>query len=379
MTGAAPVTVIVEPNPGGHRFQWVQSVARVALARGDDLVLLTQEGGGSTEAFGNFLADLPMVVREPYDRPDPSVEQVGASLLALREEIPFQTYVITEADILVKRWWKATPKALRGRGAPKGILVYGRFPSRVALDREDIQHRIAKTSLAALALVRGAASRVVALVGRDRTEPGWIVKRVRDPAICTEHARDRMALRARLGLPADRKLVSVLGAISMRKSVPLVLDAVLEAGPDVDLLLAGPLFDDVEAWLVDLDPAKKARIVSKFGFLSEAEIDGYTAASDVCATAHLNKGPSGIMGKAQAAGVPVLSAGSKIRGREAKSSHGAVHTDMTASAMAAGIREILAWGPDPVPVDPGLPTADEFGAVILGMPAPPSLVAARRG
>src|SRR5262249_45959908 len=144
-----------------------------------------------------------------------------------------------------------------------------------------------------------------------------------------------------------RHLVSILGRIEMRKSVPLVLDAVLEAGPDVDLLLAGELFDDVAEWLDGLTPEQQARIHGRYGFLPEADIDGYTAASDICATVHLNKGPSGIMGKAQIAGVPALSAGSKIRSAEAAAT-GGLHTEMTAAAMAAGIRELLDRGGQPL-------------------------------
>jgi hypothetical protein len=95
-------------------------------------------------------------------------------------------------------------------------------------------------------------------------------------------------------------------------------------------------------------------------------------------TAHLNKGPSGIQGKAQVAGVPVLSAGSKIRSKEAGVT-GGLHTELTASAMAAGLREILTRGSDPLPADPRLPTAEEFGAVVLGIPTASSLADARRG
>ncbi len=165
----------------------------------------------------------------------------------------------------------------------------------------------------------------------------------------------------------------------MRKCPPLVLEAAIEAGPDVDLLLGGLLWDDVTEWLEQLAPRERARVQTRLGFLEEEEIDAYTAASDIIVAAHLNRGPSGIMGKAQVAGVPVLSAGSKIRRREATSISGGVHTELTATGIAAGIRQLLAQGTDPVPVDPALPTAEEFGAVVLGLPPTGSLVAARRG
>jgi glycosyltransferase involved in cell wall biosynthesis len=362
------VTAIVEPNPSGHRFQWVSHIARAAVARGDSVILLTGKGAGSAESYRNFLGDLPLTVLERFDGIELPAQTVAAALAELHRETPLDGYVIPEADHILKRWWAVAPRSLRGRHGPEGILVYARFPSRVRItDREAVQHRIMKTTLAALARGTGAAKRVAALVGRDELEPGHIVKFVRDPAICSAHARDRAALRDRYGLPQDRHLVSVLGRIEMRKSVPLVLDAVLQAGPDVDLLLAGELFDDVREWLDTLPSDRLARIHGRYGFLPESDIDGYTAASDICVTAHLNKGPSGIMGKAQIAGVPVLSAGSKIRSMEAVAT-GGLHTEMTAPAMAAGIRTLLARGNAPIPVDPTLPTAEEFGEVVLGIP-----------
>jgi glycosyltransferase involved in cell wall biosynthesis len=360
------VTAIVEPNPSGHRFQWVSHIARAAVARGDTVLLLTTKGASTTQAYRNFLGDLPLTVLERFGGIELPVESVLAALVDLHREVRLDEYVIPEADHLLKRWWLLAPRELRGRRAPKGILVYARFPSRVHLrDREAVQHRIVKTGLAALAQATGAARRVVALVGRDELEPGRVVKRVRDPAICTAHARDRARLRRRYDLPQDRRLVSILGRIELRKSVPLVFDAVLRAGDDVDLLLAGELFDDVRAWLDERTPDELARIHGRFGFLTEEDIDGYTAASDICATVHLNKGPSGIMGKAQVAGVPVLSAGSKIRSTEATAT-GGIDTAMTAPALAEGIRTLLARGGEPLPVDPTLPTAEEFGAVVLG-------------
>lgn len=376
----AHVTAIVEPNWRGHRYQWVSHIARAALRRGDRVLLLTCRGATTTEEYRNFLGDLPLTVLERFGGIDLPVDVVGRAILDLHRETPLDTYVIPEADQLLKSWWGAAPKELRrGPRAPEGILVYARFPSRVALnDLEAVQHRVAKTSLAGLARASGAAQRVVALVGRDEQSPGWLLKRVRDPALCTAHARDRAALRARLDLPTDRKIVSILGHISMRKCVPTVFEAALEAGPQVDLLLAGELFDDVRDWLGELDPGRVGRIIPRYGFLTEDEIDGYTAASDICVTAHLNKGPSGIMGKAQVAGVPVLSAGSKIRGKEV-GSLGGLHTDLTAPAMAAGIRELLARGSDPLPADPTLPTAEEFGAVVLGMREARTLVGAPPG
>jgi hypothetical protein len=175
-----------------------------------------------------------------------------------------------------------------------------------------------------------------------------------------------LQLRERYGLPLDRRLVGIIGDISIRKCVPTVAEATRLAGPDVDLLLAGPITEEMQAWLDALPPADRARVHTRLGFLPDDEIDGCVAASDVISLALLNPGPSGIQGKALLAGVPVLSAGSKLREREATAYGAGVHVDLDAASLASGIRELLARANGPVPTPPGLPTAEEFGAIMIG-------------
>jgi hypothetical protein len=354
----------------------VSHIARAGLASGHELVLLTSRGAAETEEYGNFLGDLPMTVVE--DLPMTTVEEyidarrsareIGAALVRLRRDQPFDVYVVPEADHFMKVWWRIAPRELR---SARGIAVYSRFPSRVSLlSPQDIAHRVAKTGLALLGRSTRTLDRVVALTGRDDTKPGWLVKRARDPAICTATSRDRAELRDQLGLPQDRKLVGVLGVISIRKSAPMVLEAVLQAGADVDLLLAGELEQDLEGWYEGLGDAELSRVHPRFGFLSEDELDAYVAASDVTVFAHLNRGPSGIMGKAQVAGVGTLTAGSPIRRREALA-FGGVDATMTATGLANGIRELLAREGTAIEPAIPLPTAEEFGARVLGVPVPP--------
>ena len=50
----APVTVLVEPDPNGHRFQAVANVAGVA-GQSDGVVLLTSVGATATGSFATFL------------------------------------------------------------------------------------------------------------------------------------------------------------------------------------------------------------------------------------------------------------------------------------------------------------------------------------
>ena len=139
---------------------------------------------------------------------------------------------------------------------------------------------------------------------------GWLVKRARDPEICGSHSRDRAALRAELGLPLDRRLVGIFGLISERKNAKLVFEALQAGDIDADLLLAGVIEPEVQAWIDALPAEEKARIHTFPGFLDNTLLDKLIAAVDVAPIALTNNGPSGIMGKALAAEVPVVSAGS---------------------------------------------------------------------
>ncbi len=359
-----PLTVLIEPDPGGHRFQWVSHVVR-GLA-GEDVVLLTSTGATATDAFAGFLAPLEVTAIERFDGIYPPAKEVGRVLAEMHAERPITRYVVMDSDQMVKRWWLDAPAALRARGTrPYGVLVMTRFPPSILPDRHLLWLRSTKSLLTLLAMARGSVRRMAYVAGRDQLRQGLLFKRLRDPALCTAHARDRVELRDRAGLPQDRRLVGILGLIDVRKNVPLVGQAVFDTGPDVDLLLAGGLSDDVVEWIDGLVPELRQRVQVRSGFLSDEDLDALTACCDVVTIVQQNPGPSGIMGKAQVAGVPVLSAGSQVRRREAEALGSGVHTDTTVDAITAGLRTLLARGSAPVPVPPGLPTAEEFADVVL--------------
>jgi hypothetical protein len=87
------------------------------------------------------------------------------------------------------------------------------------------------------------------------------------------------------------------------------------------------------------------------------------------------------MGKAVAAGVPVLSAGSMVRARELATLHAGINTELTERAIAAGLAELLterwragrasgtaaAAAPPTAPTLPALPTAETFAATMFGV------------
>jgi hypothetical protein len=363
-----PVTVIVEPDPGGHRFQYVSHVAAQA-ARTGEVVLLTSRGAADLDEFGTYLADAPLRVEECFDEIYPPTHVIARTVAEFCARLDVETVFVMDADQSLKRWWRVAPPALRGLPRrPRVIFLLTRYPARLSLlDRLGWLHRISKSTLALLAMARGSLSRIVTLAGRDDLNPGWLVKRLRDPAICSAHSWDRVAIRQRLDLPHDRHLVGIFGVVSDRKNVPMVAAAVLASGTDADLLLAGTLEPDVAAWLAEQPESTRQRVIVREGFLSNEQLDQLVAAADVVTIAQNNNGPSGIMGKAVAAGVPVLSAGSKVRARESVALDAGVNTELTVAGLAAGLREIRQGqrsGSRAATAE--LPTAESFAAVMFG-------------
>jgi glycosyltransferase involved in cell wall biosynthesis len=281
------------------------------------------------------------------------------------------TVVVMDSDITLKRWWYVAPRAFRGVRRPRVVFFVTRYPAKLRLtDWPSWKLRLAKGTLAAAAMATGSLHRAAGFAGRDDMSKGWIVKRTRDPEICTAHSRDRLAIREELGLPADRRIAGIFGLIA-RKNVPLVWEAMTRRGIDADLLLAGTFTDELRAW-VDAQPASEhRRIIVKDGFLSNEELDKYVAASDVLPLALDLNGPSGIMGKALVAEVPVLAAGSEVVAREVRAlDAGEVADGFDADSIGAAFERLLARDPE-APRRSTVPpaTAEEFGETVLGVGA----------
>lgn len=376
-----PVTLIVEPDNGGHRFQSVAWIAEYAST--DEVVLLTSHGARQRPEFTAYLSDVQLDVREVFDGVHPATRAMAHEVAEFCRGNDVAIVLVMDADQALKRWWLVAPAEFRGLPRRPGVVfMLTRYPARVPLtDRTGWKLRTSKATLAVLARATGSLRRVVGYAGRGDLSRGWIVQRVRDPAICTAHSRDRAAIRQRLGLPADAKLVGVFGLVSGRKNAPLILDAIRAGRAGATLVLAGSVRPEVNEWLDGLDADARARVLVRDGFLSNQDLDSYVAAADVVVLALTNNGPSGIMGKALAAGVPVVSAGSEVRAHELAVTGGGRAADLTAEGIGAAIDDLLAHGlpaPGPDTVPPTSPA--EYAAVLLGVdhaPAPRRLARRR--
>lgn len=338
-------TVLVEPDYAGHHFQSVAVLTEHLRPRGP-VVLLTSVGALASEPAQEFLDGVDVEVREVFDAVAPPTAAMVAAVVAVCRETEVSDVVLLDADQALKRWWREAPRALRSlpRGRrPRVVFMLTRYPARARLtDRWLYRLKLPKAVLAVVSRANGSVQRVAGYAGRDDTSRGIVVKRTRDPNICLAHSRDRVALRERYGLPQDRRIVGVFGVMSERRNVPMIWEAMRTAGIDADLLLAGKQDDDVRAWVADLVAANPGRIHVHDDFLPNQMIDDLVACSDVAPIPLTNNGPSGIMGKAVAAGVPVVTAGSVVRAREVTATGCGVAAELSPESIGAALAQVLA-------------------------------------
>ena len=223
-------TILVEPDPGGHRFQAVANVARVA-ARSGDVLLLTSRGATRTPAFLDYLGDVDLEVEEAFDEIYPPTREMATRVGEKCRTGEVSTVVVMDSDQALKRWWYVAPRALRGAPRPRVVFMVTRYPSELTLgDRRSWWLRVTKGGLVLAAMSTGSLHRAAGFAGRDNTAEGLLVKRLRDPDVCTAHSRDRAALRAELDLPAERTIAGIFGVVSAPKNARLIWEAMVIGG-----------------------------------------------------------------------------------------------------------------------------------------------------
>src|SRR3954452_20760530 len=97
-------TLIVEPDPGGHRFQAVANVARLA-ARDGDVLLLTSRGATGRPGHENFLTALPPDVDERFNDLPPPTRAIVDAVAVHAHRCEVAGVVVMDPDQTLKRWW----------------------------------------------------------------------------------------------------------------------------------------------------------------------------------------------------------------------------------------------------------------------------------
>jgi hypothetical protein len=199
------------------------------------------------------------------------------------------------------------------------------------------------------------------------SDSSWI----KDPTLFAPSDSLVDELRSSLGLHAGTFWFSVLGAITSRKNVPLVADALVEVArdvPGVGFILAGPCEPaaraDAEPNLARLSAAGvPVRVLDRV--LTDGEIDALVVLSDAVVIAHSNEGPSAILAKAMVGGTRFLVAGARSLKPDVDGAAGGLWVELTVGALADGLRAVRNLPrPDPVPVADDV----DFAAAFLGGP-----------
>jgi glycosyltransferase involved in cell wall biosynthesis len=343
---APSVTLIVERNRTGHRLFYVRLLASAATARGDDVIVVLSPGDTASMEARLHLASLPDAVRVVEE------DSLGlADVEALSHRYAADRVVLPDAD-------RATMDLATRRGGWKGagalsLLVMreaaqpGRFAMAQAVKGRLRQFLFIRASK--LQNVRVCVLKSPTWSGSSRLVPAV------DPISVEVDSDAVQALRAEWQLDSERRWFAVVGAVSARKNVDLVISA-LHQLPDqsvVGLVIAGSIEPETRALLQPLIQGLDAtgvavRVVDRL--LTDGELDACVAVADVVVLAHSNEGPSGILGKAAALGTRVVAAGAESLRRDADAfPELASWTTLSAPALAVEFRRVLAL-PAPVPV-----------------------------
>lgn len=341
-TDIAPTTLIVEPNPLGHRLYYVALILDECHSRGDRVVLLTTARAVDSAEWRIHIGRRDL---ETLLRPDDAFDLSEIAKLATR--VGAASTILPEADHyllpILRRGW-------RGPGELTVLVVRAEVQARPPLARMRVGKSFFKKVMIWAADLRPRV-RVFALRSPLTNKRGPI-RWIADPVALSCSSEQMTAMRARWDGGRPRYWLGVFGAISPRKNLPLIVEAILDQ-PDLGLLIAGTVDPEVMAAaqpLVDQFIADGGSVIRLSGPLSEAEFDSAIGAVDCVVVAHSNEGPSGIVIKAAASGTRLILAGAKSLREDATNLRGlATWSTLDVYALRKAIQDAR-LSPRPAPV-----------------------------
>ncbi|PAX54868.1 glycosyl transferase family 1 [Brunnivagina elsteri CCALA 953] len=161
-------------------------------------------------------------------------------------------------------------------------------------------------------------------------------------------------LRVNLGIEPNRQIFLSFGRLSEgRKGVPQLVEAISLLSPDIQqnlcLLFVGePNSKQLEAWLTPIRQLDSLKIVTRYGYVPESEVNSYFQLADVVlAPYQRHVGMSGILLQAAAANKPVLSSDYGLMGEMIRRYRLGLAVDSTLpSEIAKGLTRFLLEAPD---------------------------------
>lgn len=292
--------LIVEPNHRGHRFMYVRLLAEAAADLGARVVVIVAESALGSPEIEAHLSCLPptAALRAERELAVRDVERISREEAADRVVIP-------DGDRFALRVGLAG--SWRGSGGLAVLVMRARRqPARLSALTWEVKRRLLERA------EQVPRVEVIALVSALETGPHSAPSAPDPVALCAGVA-DVEALRAEWSMSEDRYWFGVLGVVSGRKNLDVVLAALAKSALDcVGVVVAGRLDSAVVEGTRDVVHELRSRGVDvrvQNRHLSNIEFDAAIAAVDCVIVAHDNEGPSGVLAKAVRAGTRVLAAG----------------------------------------------------------------------
>ncbi|MFJ6284411.1 glycosyltransferase [Pseudarthrobacter oxydans] len=216
--------------------------------------------------------------------------------------------IVTDGDSLAREIAKTRRWAGSGR---LSVLIMREFAqsekSHIKMKSKDLAKRLIYTRASSATGVDLAVLKSAVWAGKSKFRVAM------DPVELSTTAEDIARIRQEWDLNPSIYWFAVLGAITERKNVPLIAQALMTTDTnDVGLLVAGKIESSIKSAVYDslthLSKAgKSVKIVD--ALLTDTDLDAAVSAADCLVLAHSNEGPSGLLGKAAAAGTRVVAAG----------------------------------------------------------------------
>jgi glycosyltransferase involved in cell wall biosynthesis len=154
--------------------------------------------------------------------------------------------------------------------------------------------------------------------------------------------------RAKLGLPADARVLLFFGLIREYKGLDLLIEAFGKLDPRYHLLIAGEPYGSFDRYrrLIEAQP-RKANIHVHDRFIPDGEVPAFFGAADAVVLPYRSATQSGITAMACHFGVPVVATDTGGLKEALQGGRlGVLVPEISADGVAVGIRELFDQGPD---------------------------------
>jgi glycosyltransferase involved in cell wall biosynthesis len=317
---------------------YVRLLVEFSRKEGIETALAMPAAAFASPEFGIHLGDIAtdfrhMPTTDAFSAPE--IHDRVATVLASR-------LILVDGDSCLTKALRVRSDRSSGRSA---VLLIMRDP-RVRQPSSGGAHKLRQLAKRVATGFVQATGRADIVYLRSSVASGGHGPTVPDPITMRSSVAGQRTLKREWDLSPDVSWVAILGAVSARKNVPLVAEAIrLTGNRALGLLVAGRVDDDVVPELAQATEmlrahGHKVRVVPRL--LKDQELDDAVAASDVCVLAHSNEGPSGLMGKAIATGTRVLASGALSLKRDAESYGGVLWVPLSVNDIAYGLTRSLA-------------------------------------